>query len=563
MSSDPVNCGACGTACGSGVVCTGGVCGSCLAGLERCGQSCIDTSSDPGNCGDCGNSCGQGMACIQGQCRTPASCRDNLISPRTDAWGATWDGLERVANNYTAAKQSCETLDARLPTASELFRVRAGGVYSLGSSSTSYLWALTPHSATHQFMVRLSDGATTTAASTSATTKYSYRCVCAPPTTAFTGSACFGQPSQGCSALQGGGGRYNIDSLDRPVLSKNGAVWECAFYNAHLADYATYVDGILSGLPNGTGRWLHTADDGGSSTDMLLKWTNIQQNWVADVNTASGTLTTLRPFRCAGVSSSTTPYPSSVSGEYVGPRGGYKGESSNPVQATWELAHDTCWDRGGHLARSSELGELIQQGLPDGTGTWLWTADRLGFDGTNFRAALVKWLGVAPAFGYSNPNFVTSGGKASVQRPFRCVYYPLDTQYTGPASGACNGGCIRFQLPGRVPALMWMDNWDRSSALLASAMGNCAAVGGRLASARDYTEAIRHGLPNGSGVHVLTSDLCRDDRSSGNYSPRERVTILKWSATNPSFNDQYPSYSTWSNLTTARPYRCVWTNELR
>lgn len=558
-ASNTNHCGSCGNACLSGTACVSGACGGCIPGLTRCGTTCVDSASDTSNCGACARACGQGESCIQSVCKAPTSCSSALIEAKADAWGNSWDGLERVSANYATAKQTCERFGARLPTASELFRVNATQQGGLGSSSANYLWALTPDSPTAQFTLRLSDGSTASRANDTAT-KSNYRCICAAATPAFTGNACLGPSGSACFALNGQGGRYNIDARDRPRLSKSGATWECAFYRAHLADYVEYVDGILNGLPNGSGTWLHTGDDARTAAGTVLRWTGTNRTWLADGNTSAVSMATLLPFRCAGPRVASGTHPNTVANEYVGPLGGYKGEKTEPAQGSWVQAHDTCWNRGGHLPSAGELAELIQQGLPNGSDLWLWSSEQAGYYAPDLRAMLVKWTGVAPSFGYSYPNFVTSGAKATAQYPFRCIYYPIDTQYTGPATSACQGGCTRFQLPGAQPAVMWMDNQDRTTSTLASAIGGCAAQGGRLASARDYTEAIRHGLPNGSGVWVSTSDISYDDAAT---TPIARRIVLRWSAINRDFTEQYSTYATWSTMPTASPYRCVWTNELR
>ncbi|WP_255636740.1 MXAN_6577-like cysteine-rich protein [Hyalangium versicolor] len=567
--TDPQNCGTCGTACNPGHVCSSGTCGGCQSGLTSCGQSCIDTQTDPQNCGVCGKACSSGQSCLQGVCKVATSCASSLIAPVKDAWDTSWDGLERIANTYAAAKQTCEGLGARLPTASELFLVNAKRLENIGATSTNYLWSLAPYGPATQHTVRLSDGLTSTAAvSTSA--KQTYRCVCpsASAPESFSGNACFGSPGKGCFALKEGGGRYNMDGVDRPLLSKNGAVWECTYQRAHLADYGTYVAAIVAGLPGGNASWYHTGDDARSSKDVLIKWTGVQKSWIASGNTTASTLTASRSFRCVGVNYAAGTHPNTVVGEFVGLRSGYKGEGSNPVQAVWEVAHDTCWNRGGHLPRSTELAALIQEGLPNGDNSWLWTSDQAGYNGTQFLAMTLRWSGSNKLFGYYNSDYVSTVYKTGTppDRPFRCIYYPLDAQYAGPAEQSCQGGCMRFQLSGATPAVVWMDMKDRSLATLEGAMSSCSALGGRLASSRDHTEAIRHSLPNGSGQYLLTSDLTYDDRST-TQTPVPYVSILKWTAVNTGFNDQYSAYSTWGVIPTAtastRPYRCMWTNELR
>lgn len=53
---DPLNCGACGHACGVGQDCVDGTC-ICPPGTTRCGRHCVDVNVDPNNCGECGNGC--------------------------------------------------------------------------------------------------------------------------------------------------------------------------------------------------------------------------------------------------------------------------------------------------------------------------------------------------------------------------------------------------------------------------------------------------------------------------------------------------------------------------
>ncbi len=70
LQSHAAHCGACGNACPTDTMCTGGVCvpAPCSGTQKRCSGICTDTNANPAHCGTCGNSCDIGEVCEDGAC---------------------------------------------------------------------------------------------------------------------------------------------------------------------------------------------------------------------------------------------------------------------------------------------------------------------------------------------------------------------------------------------------------------------------------------------------------------------------------------------------------------
>ena len=58
---------------------------ACVGGTVQCGAACVQLSSDPANCGACGTHCGLTGACVDGNCRALAGVDAAVGSPDGEA----------------------------------------------------------------------------------------------------------------------------------------------------------------------------------------------------------------------------------------------------------------------------------------------------------------------------------------------------------------------------------------------------------------------------------------------------------------------------------------------
>ncbi len=91
LNASDENCGACGTVCAEGEMCTDGVCGLPCTGTQvQCGDQCVATETDREHCGACDNVCAEGEVCSEGSCdlacggSTPMRCGDACVNTDAD-----------------------------------------------------------------------------------------------------------------------------------------------------------------------------------------------------------------------------------------------------------------------------------------------------------------------------------------------------------------------------------------------------------------------------------------------------------------------------------------------
>jgi hypothetical protein len=482
-----------------------------------------------------------------------------------DPWGYIWESQVRTATNWNAANSNCTSMGGRLPTPTEVFRnnLATGSGILPATDSTTYFWTNIPAYAGAYITIRTSNGSTTYY---SATSNISYRCVWPLKDEAtFKDAYIYSDPGDPGFQIEINGQKFFMDTKSRPRLTYNAALREAAFYKAFIPTESMMTAAIKAGLPNGLGLggtyWHWTSDhEGWNGTQFLVGivcWSEIDTAF-DDTNSTYSSWNYItngywHHFRLMGLTDEVSPNPSVISNKWVDTNSKLTTTTVDESASSFVDAIDTCFQRGGHLPTHQELVMLIQAGLPGGTDTWLWTAE---FHSGDY-VGINKWLDVDPdCTGYYSTYLTHSTRVASTIRPFRTVYYPIDAFYTGPTVDQSHTGLYSVS---HGSAKIWTDMSDRPPVTFAEAVKICHDLGGHLATKRDMVELIRSGLPNGMNNWIWTAD----------QAYYYQVEVVKWTGVETDFQDVYgsgendDSYQITNDTSTVRPFRCVWTNELR
>ena len=106
LQAENVNCGTCGTACQAGEVCSAGKCDlTCKTGLTNCSGSCADLNTSLSHCGSCGTTCKLGEACSSGKC--VQACGNAALDPGEQCDGAALGGQTCKGLGYYAGTLKC------------------------------------------------------------------------------------------------------------------------------------------------------------------------------------------------------------------------------------------------------------------------------------------------------------------------------------------------------------------------------------------------------------------------------------------------------------------------
>ena len=507
-----------------------------------------------------------------------------------DAWGYAWDGTERGAKNWQAAQTECESVGARLPTVTEIFRNNAtSGTGNLGTTAnTNELWTLIQNLSLNRQTVRVSDGGINARGPTN---NYNFRCVWPNRTSStFDGNYCYGPAGAECAEVRRW---YNMDHYVRPALDMGAATQECAFYNASIPTVEDWTEAIHSGVLTGNFSVWQWAGDvlGHTGAPHLLhpvvKFDGTRaKHWVFDnrQNAFGGWdwPTSIEPFRCIGkrpgvggvnppvmecnggcfsLGQSATQTP-----DKAGRRAQIWADSKNRTAANRAAAMAACRTAGGTLPTAQEFGELVRAGMPFDTAAnehtvSLWVSSPIYYPGSGYFNMIAR-RGTGAALGWyiHHGNTMTwEAGNGNYQ--YRCVWHQTQrgTPFTCAAGQDMNWDGTQYSCSNKVPGTSngqaldgpWNDNWgnewdfkNRPAATAAVAATTCSNLGGRLPTPTELFR-VRSGGPN--TIPFATADFLWTNIAgyAVDHTATIRLTDGASSQTNSSGN-------------TALAYRCIW-----
>ncbi len=494
--------------------------------------------------------------------------------PVADPWGSVFDGLERGKANLSTARETCEKLGARLPTAHELFRNNAtSGTGAIGTvTSSEFLWTPLPSATDGQYIqVRLSDGAIQKA---TADKLNAFRCVWPlkqPP--GFAGARCFGPPGDPCYLHDR---VWNVDRTDRMALDWVAASAECSVHGAGLPLVGEWTEMLQSGLPGGTNAYNWTGNlvywHSGGTGSTLVKWTGVAPTyWMPNYSDTYSLDWHVNPhaFRCMGLAQPDAfqkPPQQGCSGDcfkmFQGRRSPVVADGADRDKASVIQASEICRQLGAHLPNSTEFFDLLHAGWTAGSAAWMWTSSTLYWDFGGYGFNIMKWKDAGSLFASASwANSYYASAPAGPQA-YRCIWRTADLSVPAcppkqrvvwdGAKFACDdaeGGSSSGSAYGMEAVDVWGDAWDgvqRPVATWSEAAAKCSSLGGRL---------------------PLPSELYRNNAATplggpGLGSPID--TSWLWTSIRPFKADTHVvvriSDGAASTQTDATPqaYRCVW-----
>ncbi len=233
-----------------------------------------------------------------------------------------------------------------------------------------------------------------------------------------------------------------LTSIDSDLGGTSGskhldAIIDCFDDGGHLPTAQEMMQLIISGLPNGSNKYLWTTDYIYSDQVALAIWNGIcpqYSGYYSTYGSWAGHSTQLywyRPIYYPINKAYNGPDPLN---ETTCPEGLFtytKDLGNGNIIKIWIDAADRdaktfagavkdCYDSGGQLATRRDLVELLHQGLANGSNEWIWTAD-IADAGS---AHVIKWTGTNRSFGdQDNGTDATELSTALVNtKGYRCIW---------------------------------------------------------------------------------------------------------------------------------------------